>query len=113
MSGLETGNLLEDAKLYQDIAIELQLAYENLEHRYSHQPCLIEEASGALHAAESQASKRQQELLDLPSPCPGVVIGRPYNSAFCETYSERGRLMGGGVQLPPRHSQYKKGCCHV
>ena len=65
MSGLDTGNLLEDAKFYQDVAIELQLAYDNLQHRYSQQAHLIEEASGALHAAETQASKRQQELLDL------------------------------------------------
>ena len=48
-----------------------------------------------------------------PSLCPGVVIGRPCNSAFCETYSERGRFVGGGVQLPSWHCQYKKGCCHV
>ena len=63
MSGLETGDLLEDTKFYQDV--ELQSAYENLQRRYSQQAHLIEEASGALHAAETQASKRQQELLDL------------------------------------------------
>ena len=65
MSGLDTGNLLEDAKFSQDVAVELQSAYDNLQHRYSQQACLIEEASGALHAAETQASKRQQELLEL------------------------------------------------
>ena len=65
MSGLDTGDLLEDTKFYQDVAIELQLAYDNLQHWYAQQAFLIEEASGALHAAETQASKRQQELLNL------------------------------------------------
>ena len=59
------GDLLKDAKFYQDIAIELQTAYETLESRFTQQARLMEEASGALHAAESQASKRQQELLRL------------------------------------------------
>ena len=65
MSGLDTDDLLEDAKFYQDFAVELQSAYDNLQHRYSQQAHLIEEASGALHDAETQVSKRQQELLDL------------------------------------------------
>ena len=59
------GDLLKDAKFYQDVAIELQTAYETLESRFTQQAHLMEEASGALHAAESQASKRQQELLKL------------------------------------------------
>ena len=59
MSSLDTGNLLDDTKIYQDVAVELQLAYDNLQHRYSQQAHLIEEAFGALHAAETQASKRQ------------------------------------------------------
>ena len=65
MSGLDTGNLLEDAKFYQDVAVELQTAYDNLQDRYVQQAHLIEEASGALHAAETQASKRQWELLNV------------------------------------------------
>ena len=36
-----------------------------MESRFTQQAHLMEEASGALHAAESQASKRQQELLKL------------------------------------------------
>ena len=64
-SGLHMGDLLKDAKFYQDVAIELQTAYETLESRFTQQAHLMEEASGALHAAESQASKRQQELLKL------------------------------------------------
>ena len=65
LSGLHTGDLLKDAKFYQDIAIELQTAYKTLESRFTQQARLMKEASGALHAAESQASKRQQELLGL------------------------------------------------
>ena len=65
MSSLDTGNLLEDTKFYQDVAVELQTAYDNLQHRYAQQACLIEEVSGALHAAETQAPKRQQELLNI------------------------------------------------
>ena len=57
--GLHTGDLLEDAKFYQDVAVELQTAYETLESRFTQQARLMEEASGALHAAESEASKRQ------------------------------------------------------
>ena len=64
-SGLHMGDLLEDAKFYQDVTIELQMAYETLESRFTQQARLMEEASGALHGAESQASKRQQELLKL------------------------------------------------
>ena len=64
-SGLRMGDLLEDAKFYQDVTIELQTAYDTLQSRFTQQACLMEEASGALHAAETQASKRQQELLKL------------------------------------------------
>ena len=63
MSSLVTGNLLEDTKFYQDVAVELQTAYDTLQQRLAQQARLMEEASGALHAAESQASKRQWELL--------------------------------------------------
>ena len=63
--GLHTGDLIEDAKFYQDITVELQSAYNTLESRFTQQACLMEEASGALHTAESEASKRQRELLKL------------------------------------------------
>ena len=62
LSTLGTSNLLEDAKFYQDSAIEYQNAYESPQHRYTQPAHLVEEASGALHAAESQASQRKQEL---------------------------------------------------
>ena len=65
LSALGTSNLIEDAKFYQDAAIEYQNAYETLQYRYAQQACLMEEASGALHAAEGQASQRQWELLKL------------------------------------------------
>ena len=64
-SGLHLGDLLEDTKFYQDVTIELQTTYDTLERRFTQQARLMEEASGALHTAESQASKRQQELLKL------------------------------------------------
>ena len=69
LSSLHTGDLLEDAKFYQDITIELQTAYNTLESRFTQKARLMEEASGALHAAESQVSKRQQELLKLQKDC--------------------------------------------
>ena len=59
------GDILQDAKLYQDAAIEYQSTYKALQKRYSEQVCLMQEASGALLTAESQASQKQQELLDL------------------------------------------------
>ena len=58
-------DILQDAKLYQDATIEDWNAYEALKQKYSKQVHLMEEASGALFAAESQASQKQQELLDL------------------------------------------------
>ena len=58
-------DLLEDAKLYQDAAVEYQSAYYSIQDRYTHQAHLLEEASGALQAMESQTSQTQQELLTL------------------------------------------------
>ena len=159
LSSLHTGDLLKDAKFYQDIAIELQTAYETLESRFTQQAHLMEEASGALHAAEYQASKRQQELLKLqkdheadiqlavgkvvyeyreqlaaakhkeqsrdrkhqqtssstagPGLCPRVVVGKPCNPAFSESYQGGGRPVRGDIKLSPRHSQHTKGCGHL
>ena len=153
------GIYFEDAKFYQDVAIKLQTAYETLESRFTQQAHLMEEASGALHAAESQASKRQQELLKLQKDheadiqlavgkvvyeyreqlaatkhkqqskyhkhqqtvhqlqdqvhAPRVVIGKPRNPAFSETYQGGGRPVRGDIQLSPRHSQHTKGCGHL
>ena len=60
-----TGDLLEDTKFYQDVAVELQTACDTLQKRFDQQSCLMDEASGALHAVESQASQRQRELLEV------------------------------------------------
>ena len=62
-------DILQDAKLYQDATIEYWNAYQALKQKYSKQAHLMEEASGALFAAESQASQKQQELLDLQKKC--------------------------------------------
>ena len=35
LSGLHMGDLLEDAKFYQDVAIKLQTTYETLESRFT------------------------------------------------------------------------------
>ena len=46
-------DILQDVKLYQDAAIEYCNAYQALEQKYSEQAWLMEEASGALTAAET------------------------------------------------------------
>ena len=62
-------DLLEDAKFYQDAVVEYQSAYYSIQDKYTHQAHLLEEASGALQAAESWASQTQQELLTLKRSC--------------------------------------------
>ena len=66
------GDLLEDAKFYQDATFEYQGAYETLclqqkelQSRYTQQVHLIEEASGALRAAGIELSQRYQEIVNL------------------------------------------------
>ena len=56
-------DLLEDTKFYQDEAIKYQSSYYSISDKYPEQVHLLEEASGALRAAESRASQTQQELL--------------------------------------------------
>ena len=63
--GLEHGDIIKEAKLFQDMVIEYQIAYHSLEDRYTQQVCLMKESSGALQASESQASTMQQELIAL------------------------------------------------
>ena len=69
-----TANLIEDAKFYQDAALEYQDAYktlrllqEELQHQYPHQVQLVQEVSEALQAAEVQSSIRQQEYVAMKS----------------------------------------------
>ena len=63
MGNILMGDLLEDTKFYQDAAFEYQSAYEalhlqqeELQSRYTQQAQLIEEASGALRAVETESS---------------------------------------------------------
>ena len=65
--------ILEDVKLYQDAAIGYCMAYEMLEQKYAEQAHLMEEASGALFAVETQALQKQQELLDLQGRCEAEI----------------------------------------
>ena len=58
-------DILPDAKLYQDTAVEYPNAYQAFEQKYSEQALLMEEVSGSLTAAEVQASQKQQELIEL------------------------------------------------
>ena len=69
---LDQENLIEDAKFYQDAALDYQNAYQalhaqqvKLQGKYSTQASLIEEASAAIKAAEAEAQHRHQELLDV------------------------------------------------
>ena len=56
--------LIEDAKFYQDVAINYQNTYEvllvqqaELQDKFKAQSCLMEEASAAIHAAETEAQQ--------------------------------------------------------
>ena len=68
--GISQGNLIKDAKFYQDVAINYQNAYEalltqqaELQGKFKAQSHLIQEASAAIDAAESKAKTKHQELL--------------------------------------------------
>ena len=41
-------DLLEEAKFYQDAAVEYQSAYYSIQDKYTHQALLLEEGSRAL-----------------------------------------------------------------
>ena len=69
---ISPADLIEDAKFYQDTALGYQDAYEalhiqqeELQHRYTQQAQLVEEASEALRAAEAKSSLRHQEFVTL------------------------------------------------
>ena len=64
-SGLEQGDIIQDAKFFQDAAMEYQLAYQSLEEKYNHQVVLVKVASDALKASESCVSVMQEELMAL------------------------------------------------
>ena len=68
--GISQEDLIEDAKFYQDAAINYQNAYEallaqqvELQGKFKAQSHLIQEASVAIDATESKAKTKCQELL--------------------------------------------------
>ena len=61
-TGCGTGDIADDAKLFQDAATEYQLAYQTLDKKYSEQAVLVHEASEALKASEDQTKELQKEL---------------------------------------------------
>ena len=61
-SGSEEGNIIRDAKFFQDAVTELQKAYQSLDEKYTHPSILVKEASEALKASESHVTKLQGEL---------------------------------------------------
>ena len=61
-TGSGTGDITDDAKLFQDAATEYQLAYQSLDKKYSEQAVLVHEASEALKASEDRTKELQKEL---------------------------------------------------
>ena len=61
-TGSGTGDIADDAKLFQDAATEYQLAYQSLDKKYSEQAVLVHEASEALKASEDRTKELQKEL---------------------------------------------------
>ena len=64
-SGSETGDSIQDAQFFQDVATEYQLAYQSLDEKYTHQAALVKEASEALKASESRVAELQEEVMAL------------------------------------------------
>ena len=69
---LSQEDLSEDAKFYQDVALYYQNAYEvlfvqqvELQDKFKAQSCLMEEASAAIHAAETEVQQHHQDVLHL------------------------------------------------
>ena len=70
--GISQEDLIEDAKFYQDMAINYQNAHEallaqqaELQDKFKAQSQLIQEASAAINAAENEARTQHQELLHI------------------------------------------------
>ena len=61
-SGSEEGDIIHDAKFFQDAATEFQQAFQSLDEKYTHQSVLVKEASEALKASESCVAELQEEL---------------------------------------------------
>ena len=68
-SGSEDGDIIRDAKFFQDTATEYQQAFQSLDEKYTHQFVLVKEASEALKASESCVAELQEELKALHQNC--------------------------------------------
>ena len=60
--GLGAGDIVGDAKLFQESATEYQLAYQSLDKKYSEQAVLVHEASEVLKASQSHVEELQKEM---------------------------------------------------
>ena len=65
----EDGDIIQDAKFFQEVVTEYQLAYQSLDEKYSHQAALVKEASEALKASESHVEELQEEVMALKQTC--------------------------------------------
>ena len=81
-SGLEHGDIVQDAQFFQDAAVEYQMAYQSLEDKYTHQAILMKEASEALKASESHVSAMEEELMTLKRDCEADIKGAVGNAWF-------------------------------
>ena len=68
-SGSEDGDIICNAKFFQEAATEYQQAYQSLDEKYTHQAILVQEASEALKASESHVAELQEELKALQQNC--------------------------------------------
>ena len=64
-TGSKTGDIVQDAKFFQEAATEYKLAYQSLDEKYSQQAVLVKEASEALKASESHVAELQEEVMAL------------------------------------------------
>ena len=69
---INTTSLIKDVRYFQDAALgyqdayeALQLQQEELQHQFTQQAQLVQEASEALRAAEMESSVHQQEIVSL------------------------------------------------
>ena len=58
----ESCDIVQDAKFFQEVATEYQLAYQSLDRKYSHQAVLVKEASKALKDSESHVVELWEEV---------------------------------------------------
>ena len=65
----EDGDIICDAKFFQDAVTEYQQAFQSLDEKYTHQSILVKEASEALKASKSHVAELQEELKALHQNC--------------------------------------------